>query len=82
MRRGMELGIGLGLAAAAGLAGESGLSGTRLASLLDSFANDRRAADALAKAAIEHAVQGGDVQSHQFRDALAELMASVRKGPV
>lgn len=73
-----EHGIGLGFAAAAGLAAESGLSGVQLATLLERFSMQPGACRALAQVALEHAGMEGELKPHHFRDALASLMAATR----
>lgn len=80
LRRGIDLGVQLGLAAAAGLAGECDLTGRKLATLLDAFANDMHASAALSKVAVEQALKGVAPTPADFRDALATLMIGVRRG--
>lgn len=76
----LEIGIGFGLAIAAGLAGGAPeMSARQIAAMIDGMGANPDVLREIARNAVKHSSQGRDPTNAEFRDAIASAVAAMTK---
>lgn len=76
----LEMGIGFGLAIAAGLAGGAPeMNARQVAAMIEAMSTDTAVLREIARNAVKHSSQGREVTNEEFRDAIAAAVSAMTK---